>query len=306
MGGTINVESQEGVGTQFTFTIKAGIPEAHRPHVRHAMFDNEVKNILVIDENANNLAILKNQLEYWKLCPTVTSSGEEGLNALASATKYDLIITDLQMPQMDGVELAKKIKQKYHHVPIILLNAVRSGNQKRYGDLFCAVINKPHKQSELHSAIRQTLTSSSSGNSIETLSSKKILSSDFAKKHPMRILLVEDNPINQKLAIRTLQKLGYDEIEVAENGSIAVEKTCSQRFQLVLMDVQMPVMDGLEATRIIRSRNSWQPVIIAMTANAMKGDRETCLAAGMNDYLTKPIKFENLLTALEAADALKK
>jgi CheY-like chemotaxis protein len=116
-----------------------------------------------------------------------------------------------------------------------------------------------------------------------------------------RILLVEDNPVNQRLATRTLQKLGYDEIEIAENGSIAVEKTSKQFFQLILMDVQMPVIDGLTATKVIRSSNICQPVIIAMTANAMKEDREICLKASMDDYVAKPIKFEDLLTALEKA-----
>ncbi|MEO5978042.1 MAG: response regulator [Chryseolinea sp.] len=134
---------------------------------------------------------------------------------------------------------------------------------------------------------------------VEAQKSKQVLSEDFAAKHPLRILVAEDNPVNQKLTLRVLNKLGYEQIVVAQNGLEVVEKFNEQFYDVILMDVQMPKMDGLEATRMIRLKQYHQPVIISMTANAMQGDREECMKAGMDDYISKPVKLEALVSVLE-------
>jgi CheY-like chemotaxis protein len=130
---------------------------------------------------------------------------------------------------------------------------------------------------------------------------RQILSKDFAEKHPLRILIAEDNLVNQMLTIRALSKLGYEDVVVTEDGSEAVERVEMDHFDVILMDIQMPEMDGIEATKIIRNRNGFQPFIISMTANAMQEDRELCLEAGMDDYLPKPVKLDDLVQALERA-----
>jgi CheY-like chemotaxis protein len=301
MGGTINVESQPGVGTTFMFTTKNRVSqESIRQYVNATMAGAEGMNVLVIDDNFTNLTILKSQLEHWKLTPTLASSGSQALKILAAAhEKFDVVITDMQMPDMDGVQLTQQIKVSHPSLPVILLSSIGDESKKKYPELFHAVLNKPVKQQQLNRVIRSAIKREDEVISAEGNKHSQILSAEFATRHPLRLLIAEDNPINQKLIIRVLNKLGYQHIEVANNGLEAVEKFDEQFYDVILMDVQMPEMDGLEATRLIRLKQYHQPVIISMTANAMQGDREECMKAGMDDYISKPVKFEALVTLLE-------
>jgi CheY-like chemotaxis protein len=157
------------------------------------------------------------------------------------------------------------------------------------------------KQQQLCRVIQLALRAEDAIPNNEESKSKQVLLDAFAKEHPLRILLAEDNPVNQKLAVRVLNKLGYGHIEIAQNGVEAIEKYNSDTYDVILMDIQMPEMDGLEATRRIRAQHGRKPIIISMTANVMPEDREACIQAGTNDYIAKPIKLEELVNALRTA-----
>jgi signal transduction histidine kinase/CheY-like chemotaxis protein/ligand-binding sensor domain-containing protein len=300
MGGSIGVESEPGVGTSFGFTVKGRVgQESIRQYVNASLAGNEGKKVLVVDDNATNLTILKNQLEQWKLEPTLASSGSEALQFLAGKKKFDLVITDMQMPDMDGVQLTKLIKSHHASLPVILLSSIGDESKKNHPGLFAAVLNKPVKQQQFSRVLHSVLHPEREVAMVEDQKPKQLLSEDFAIQYPLRILIAEDNPVNQKLTLRVLNKLGYQQIEIAHNGLEAVEKFDEQFFDVILMDVQMPEMDGLEATRMIRLKQYHQPVIISMTANAMQGDKEECIKAGMDDYISKPVKLEILVSVLE-------
>ncbi len=299
MGGSIAVESEAGMGSSFGFTIKSRVSqESTRQYVNASLTGNEGKKVLVVDDNTTNRIILKTQLEQWKLVPTLASSGSEALEILTNKT-FDLVITDMQMPDMDGVELTTLIKAKYNSVPVILLSSIGDESKKTHAALFSAVLNKPVKQMHFSRVLHSVLSPEGKGIQLEELKPKQVLSADFALRYPLQILVADDNPINQKLAIRVLTKLGYEKIEIAQNGLEVIEKLHENFYDVILMDVQMPEMDGLEATRTIRSKHHYQPIIISMTANAMQGDQEECLEAGMDDYISKPIKLEIVVNLLE-------
>ncbi len=301
MSGGITVNSELGVGTTFSFTIKSLMnhQESIRHYVHYNTVGNEGKKVLLIDDNATNRVILKTQLEHWKLLPTLASSGSEALHILSKQERFDLVITDMQMPDMDGLQLSQQIKAKHPSLPIILLSSVGDESKKKYPSLFTSVLNKPVKQQQLNRDIHRALRPEIDDTPIENQKPDQVLTEDFATKYPLRILLADDNPINQKLAVRVLNKLGYQKIEVAQNGLEVMEKFDEQFYDVILMDVQMPEMDGLEATRLIRSKHYHQPIIISMTANAMPEDKEACLKAGMDDYISKPVKLEILVSLLE-------
>jgi CheY-like chemotaxis protein len=300
MGGTISVKSEVGIGTTFTFNIvtNAGV-QSKKQYAHLNTVDNEGKKVLIIDDNLTNLFILKTQLEMWKLVPVVTISGAEALELLEEDKNYHLIITDMQMPQMDGVGIAERIKAILPEIPIILLSSVGDESRTKYPHLFSSVLTKPVKQSQLYNLVQAELKQHGNLPSQQAERKKNaLLSDEFASNFPLNILLAEDNMINQKLATRVLNKLGY-QIEIANNGREAVDMLAKTDYDVVLMDMQMPEMDGLEATRYIRKNNSYQPVIIAMTANALPEDRVNCLEAGMNDYISKPINLETLVKILK-------
>ncbi|MBT1689895.1 hybrid sensor histidine kinase/response regulator [Dawidia soli] len=300
MGGSITVESEMGVGTSFVFTIKGMVSqESIRQYVHTNITGNEGKKVLVVDDNKTNLNILKNQLEQWKLVPMLASSGAEALQILESGDKFDLVITDMQMPDMDGVQFTNAVKANHAQLPVVLLSSIGDESKKNHPDLFAAVLNKPVKQQQFSRVLHSVLRTGNEGVLVEDKKSKQVLSTDFAEKYPLRILVAEDNPVNQKLTTRVLNKLGYMDIVIAPNGLEAVERFDEQFYDVILMDVQMPEMDGLEATRLIRAKHYHQPYIISMTANAMQGDREICMQAGMDDYVSKPIKLESVIVALE-------
>jgi CheY-like chemotaxis protein len=200
----------------------------------------------------------------------------------------------MQMPEMSGIQLAQAIRKIESHTPIILLSSIGDERSKERNGLFSAVLTKPVKQSAFWKITVETLK----GNSSSKLSDKAGAVKEINSTSNMRILIVDDNVVNQKLASRILAKIGYQYDTVAD-GQDAVDVFHDKRHDIILMDVQMPGMDGLEATRIIRQRNGSHPVIIAMTANAMESDREECVNAGMDDYISKPIKKDDMVSMIE-------
>jgi CheY-like chemotaxis protein len=223
-----------------------------------------------------------------------TGSPEEALGWVRGDARFDLAIVDLQMPQMDGVMLASEFRRVRQDLPVVLLSSL-GGAVDVQAEMFAASLTKPVRPSQLYEALLDVV-----GSGIDDSTSRAAAGGtgpEVAAGHPLRILLVEDNAVNQQLALLLLQKLGY-RADVAANGVEALEALERQTYDAVLMDVEMPEMDGLEATRRIRERPSEGPHVIAVTANALQGERERCLAAGMNDYITKPLRLEDLAAAL--------
>jgi len=297
MNGNIIVNSIVGAGTSFHFTIEVEMSTKglfdERPF---DLSDMEGKRILVVDDNKTNRKILEIQLKHWKLTPTMASSAGEALQLL-DVQRTDLVLTDMQMPDMDGIQLTEIIRKKNNKLPVILLSSVGNEIQNKYKHLFLAILTKPVKNKLLFKAI-QSGFQDDAAQKIQHKAVPATLTTEFGEKNPLQILVAEDNLINQKLIVRVLNKLGY-EPQVAENGLQVLLKLKNQSFDVILMDVQMPEMDGLEATQQIRKdRTLLQPVIIAMTANAMQEDKENCFRAGMNDYMSKPIIIQELLEKL--------
>ncbi|WP_256013012.1 PAS domain S-box protein [Desertivirga xinjiangensis] len=306
MGGDISVVSEPGNGACFSFNIelREGQTSGFSQGTGKSNVDLKGKRILVIDDNETNRRILKDQLELWEICVVLTSSGIEALNFLKQDSAFDLVITDMQMPEMDGVELAGKLKDITNSIPVILLSSIGDENKKHYAHLFSSVLSKPVRQQVLFDVIAENLSQKQKVMT-NTSNPAKILSKEFALDHPLRILVAEDNLINQKLIQRILEKLGYTST-LAFNGKEVLAALDNTEFDIILMDIQMPEMDGLEATRIIRSDYDVQPFIVALTANAMEEDKETCLKSGMNDYLSKPIDVKILMDILRSTAALQK
>ncbi|MBC7845929.1 MAG: response regulator [Flavobacterium sp.] len=313
MGGEISVSSELGKGTDFSFNLicKAGndIKEIEEPFDSNV---NEGKKVLVIDDNQTNLTIIKSQLELWKLEPITVNSGPQAFELISSGDiQFDLIITDMLMPEMNGISLAKEIKNIIPNVPIILLSSIGDESKSKYPELFKEVLTKPVKQSQFYALVQKVLQYSDSKNKLEREKSKQkeqekkvFFIETFAKDYPLEILLVEDNLINQKLALWILTKLGYVP-GIANNGKEAIELLEKKEYQVVLMDILMPEMDGFEATHHIRQNHKYQPVIVAMTANALPEDKAECLKQGMDNYISKPIDFNVLLNILrEAAESI--
>lgn len=296
MGGQITVESKPGKGSVFSFNIIANSsPQAAPDFTGNRMTGFEGKQILIVDDNITNCKVLNNQMEKWKLLPVIAHSGKQALEIL-SQISVDLIITDLIMPEMNGIQLSQNIKSLYPKIPIILLNQVNDGRGKELADIFNAIVNKPVQHHKLFDAILNEFRHA--GKTSVNNSTLNQIPGDFSRLYPLRILVAEDNPVNQKWIKKILNKIGY-ECEIAENGKVVLEQVSHDHFDMILMDVQMPEMDGMEATRMIRVCLETQPVIIAMTANVMQGDREECMQSGMNDYISKPVELNELLSMLE-------
>ena len=257
------------------------------------------KRLLVVDDNATNRRILALQTAKWGMVAIDTDAPEKAL-PLLQQQRFDLAILDMHMPGMDGLQLAARIREAGHTLPLVLFTSL--GRQENTSGLFAASLAKPLHQSQLFDTLVTLLAPDGPAKSAAPSAPKPRMDAGMAERHPLRILLAEDNVVNQKLALRLLQQMGY-RADVASNGIEAIECIERQPYDVVLMDVQMPEMDGLEASRRITAR--WQPGerprIVAMTANAMQGDREECLAAGMDDYVTKPIRVDALVQALLGA-----
>jgi two-component system sensor histidine kinase/response regulator len=300
MGGTITVNSEAGKGSTFSFSIittqGVNVPQ-QSPH-----FDMDAhrgKKVLIVDDNLTNLAILRRQFENWGIKPTLAQTGSEALSILLKNADIDLVITDMQMPVMDGLMLAKLIKEQHPKIAIILLSSIGEEVKNDDRNFFTSIMTKPIKQQILRKQVISALQQNNSPMIEEAPKNK--LSVDFCEKHPFRILVAEDNMVNQHVIKHILAKMGYKP-DMVNDGQDAVNALTKARYDVVLMDMQMPNMDGLEATRTIRRQPIMQPVIIALTANAQDSDEEACLQAGMNDYLCKPIKLEDLMHKLEKWD----
>lgn len=298
MGGDINVESQPGTGTTFSFNIiTAPSDQPQRKYVHYNNPEIDGKHILIVDDNQTNRRILNTQLEQWKLVPVLAASGKEALALLNAGSHFDLVISDMHMPEMDGVSLTQLIKQKHPRLPVVLLSSIGDEHARKYPNLFNATLNKPIKQQALYKCIVQELKAKEKTTEVNGNTSN-IKNNNLAERYPLQMLIAEDNIINQRLMVHVLSKLGYQP-ELAEDGQQVLEKMVTYDFDVIFMDVQMPEIDGLETTRIIRRQQAKQPVIIAMTANATKEDQQECLAAGMDDYISKPIQLNKLVTMIE-------
>jgi CheY-like chemotaxis protein len=296
MDGHIGVQSEAGEGSTFYFTINT------MPGINNGIAANNLeiadlkgKKILVVDDNMTNLAVLKRQFENWNLRPILTQSGAEALVALQKDKHVDLVITDMEMPVMDGVMLAKLIKESYPQLPIILLSSIGEEFKNDQRKLFTSIMTKPIKQQVLSKQVFTAIRKRTSAQEEHTVRAK--LSVNFSDKYPYEILIAEDNEVNQHVIKHILGKMGYRPV-IVKNGREAVEAMDDGQHNLILMDMQMPIMDGLEATKVIRSKNIEQPVIIALTANAMDSDQQLCLQAGMDDYICKPVKLDELMNKL--------
>jgi CheY-like chemotaxis protein len=302
MGGKISVESKISKGSTFHFSIRTQKSTlADQTNAIQDMHGFENSKILIVDDNDTNCKILKAQLEHWKLAPVIAKSGEEALDILSQNNAFNLVITDMQMPVMDGVELATLIRGQYPEIPIMLLSSISYIYHKDNPGLFCSILTKPAKQHILAKHILKELSKQITHSVHEPLqpdTSKQKLPDSFSEKYPLNILVAEDNLMNQKLIMKILGKLGY-EPDLAVDGLEALEFVNKKPFDIILMDVQMPKMDGLEATQLIKKRFPDLPVIIAMTANALPADVKICLDAGMDDYVSKPFKLDELVNTLE-------
>lgn len=292
MHGEISVKSTDGKGSVFSFTIKTEAGK-NTPESINYFTDYKGLTVLIADDNETNRLVLKRQLEQWGLNPIVANSGKEALEIFAKEA-IGLVITDMEMPEMSGIKLAKAIKKENEKIPVILLSFVGDEAKKKHPELLSAVLTKPAKQLNLCKAIHTALGGSETQQKDKT---KKSVSDDFAKNHPLRILVAEDNKINQKFIEFILKKLGY-EIDMVHNGIEVLKFMETNTYDVILMDVQMPEMDGFEATSIIKSKPGSHPVIVAMTANAMFEDKELCMENGMDDYLAKPMKIEEVMDLL--------
>jgi signal transduction histidine kinase/CheY-like chemotaxis protein len=303
MGGSMWVESEVGVGSTFHFTIRApaaaGPSRAYLADQQPALQD---RRALIVDDNATNRRILAQQLARWQMSSRETGSPREALDLLVSGETFDVAILDMQMPEMDGLMLAHAVQSlpaPAAGVPLVMLTSLGRAQVYDEQQRFAAVLTKPVKPSALFDALI-SLWSGQPRRVTPAAAHVTGFDATLGQRRPLRILLAEDNATNQKLALRLLERLGYH-ADVVADGREAVAALDRQTYDVVLMDVQMPELDGLEATRQVRERLTAerQPRIIAMTANAMQGDRERCLAAGMDDYVSKPIRVEELVGALE-------
>jgi GAF domain-containing protein/DNA-binding response OmpR family regulator len=301
MGGRMWATSDGiGKGATFHFTIRAPLaqlpPQSRREFIG-TQPELEGRRVLVVDDNATNRRVLDLQMGKWGMVPHATESPAQALRWIEGTEDFDLAILDMHMPEMDGLQLGQRIHASRPNLPLVLFSSL---GRREAGDtegLFSAYLAKPVHQSQLFDTLVGLLAHTEAPKEIKVAKSKT--DPEMAARHPLRILLAEDNVVNQKLALRILTQMGY-RADLASNGVEAVESLVRQTYDVVLMDVQMPEMDGLEASRRINAQ--WpatkRPRIVAMTANAMQGDREMCFAAGMDDYITKPIRVDQLVEAL--------
>ncbi|HEX6138438.1 MAG TPA: GAF domain-containing protein [Casimicrobiaceae bacterium] len=307
MGGHMWARS-DGPGKGSTFFVSIVAPVARLPAAKQQEFVGvqpalQGKRVLIVDDNATNRRALALQTSKWGMTAHACESPHEALRLMDDGEAFDLAIVDMHMPDMDGVALARQMRARRSGLPLVLASSL---GRREIGDderLFEAYLLKPIRQSQLFDTLVAVVGEERPREATPVAAAARY-DARMAARHPLRILLAEDNVVNQKLALRILQQMGY-RADLASNGLEAIESVRRQTYDVVLMDVQMPEMDGLDAAREICAR--WpaneRPRIVAMTANAMQGDRDMCLAAGMDDYMTKPIRVERLVEALTQVPA---
>lgn len=296
MGGSISVESSPGAGSTFSFSIPvAMVPDGGPTDLEQAPLAG--LRVACVDDNATNRRYLSLQLKIWGATAASFDSGSSFLQAAASGEEWDAVLMDFNMPDRDGLAVALDLKKRKasREVPVILLTSGSQASRSLPTGVFARVFTKPVSFGLLHNALAELAGRTQTDRSPEKTGHP-------TRHKPLSILLAEDNPSNQKLLILVLGRLGYTP-DLVSNGREALEAVRSKRYDVVLMDVQMPELDGIAATRAIRAElpPNRQPTIIALTAHASEHDRKLCIAAGMSDYLTKPLRRKSLKEALDRA-----
>jgi CheY-like chemotaxis protein len=330
MGGNIWVESERHVGSTFHFTLVSPAVETKKAATLYDPHPTlQGRTALIVDDNPVVCRILQRTMSEWGMVVTTALSGTEALTIMREQARFDIVVSDMQMPGMSGLTLAKELRKLVAELPVVMTSALGAPMYAAVDNRYLhdlpvmlsptsgandqreamrqlgvkSILFKPVKPSQLHAVLLEHLDKATLGEVTtiveEASKSRATVDGEMGRRHPMNILVVEDNLINQKVALRMLKRLGY-EADVAVNGLEAVRAVHDRRYDDLLMDVQMPEMDGLEATHKIRSEleAADQPYIIAMTAAAMQLDREKCLEAGMDDFLAKPARVEDLAQAL--------
>ena len=315
MGGTISAKSTAGVGSTFSFTIKAAVAQDRRRVPRLSAANITGQRVLVVDDNATNRRVLCAQLSSWGMKPQAARNAEEAMSLLSRDGGFVLAILDLHMPDVDGMTLAQRIRgiEAVQGLPLILLSSSLVQSKDDPARLFNVRLMKPVRQSKLFDSIVRILDRADASDRSDLGTGPGLHAVPMTA--PLKILVADDNEVNRKVARLVLRRIGY-EAAFVENGVEAVDAVSAawdteDAFDLVLMDVHMPEMDGLQATRRIRRvalrhPDRVAPRIVAMTADAMPEDREICLEAGMDDYLTKPLDFDAVRAMLEKTAALRK
>lgn len=309
MGGKIWVESEPGKGSNFHFTAALRPGNAQEIEAGNIAPPEMLRGVktLIVDDNKTNRRILAGMLKHWDMESREVEGGEQALAELSRAWEsgepYQLILTDMHMPHMDGFRLIERIRERPELATatiMMLTSAGHKGDAARCQEFgVAAYLLKPIRQSELREAVARALGARAETRPIPLIT-RYSLQDAREPEGMLRVLVAEDNAVNQLLAVRLLEKRGH-RVVVANNGREAIDELKKQAFDLILMDVQMPEMDGLEATKAIRNgeKNGARLPVIALTAHAMKGDEDRCLAAGMDGYLTKPIRPRELDNVLE-------
>lgn len=318
MSGTIWVESKLGEGTTFFFTIATSVADPESTGISEAMSlagrDLQGKQVLIIDDNATNRRVLSLQARGFGLEPIAVASGREGLDLLRQCTlevrvatvPYSLVLIDVHMPGMDGFEVARAIRNdlRLATLPIVFVSSTDLVANHELDELDATCLTKPIKQSSLFDVIMRSL-------SLVTVRTSRLpppitFDNTLGQRIPLRILLAEDNAVNQKVALLILSRLGY-RADCAANGYEVLDAVTKRPYDVILMDVHMPELDGLEATRRLRRKGPWltSPRIIAMTADVMQEGREACMEAGMDDFVSKPIRLAELVAAIERCSGIR-
>ena len=306
MGGDMTVVSELDRGSVFQFMIPAQVAELEVEPVLLSAETLKGRSLLVVDDNKTNRRVMELAGQRWGMLVTAAADAGAALNLLGEGKVFDVLVLDFQMPEMDGVMLARELDLRNIKIPRLLMTSLglRSDMSAAERDLFKLCLSKPVKPALFQKALLQMLNPNPTTVTEPSASQKSNL--QLADRLPLHLLVADDNSINQKVALRLLAQVGY-RAEVANNGLEVLQALATKHYDIVFMDVQMPEMDGLEASRQVRVieaepgrfMNPGRHVIIAMTANAMKGDREKCLASGMDDYIPKPVRAEVLYAAIE-------
>jgi CheY-like chemotaxis protein/HPt (histidine-containing phosphotransfer) domain-containing protein len=296
MGGGIAVDSEPGRGSTFTFTFVLESSDAPVRAAGTAALGD--KRVLIVDDNTTNLRLLRSHAEAWRMTSRDTTSPHQALAWLEAGELFDVALFDYRMPGIDGIELARRAHAIHPGMRIVLLSSFGRPNESNGRIGIAGFLTKPIRRSALASALSSVVGGSWS----ETRPRSLTQGPQLAMHHPLRILLAEDNSVNQKVADRMLGRLGY-RVDIVGNGAEAVDACKRQPYDVVLMDLHMPVLDGLEASQAIARREprAERPYIIALTASALDEERRRCFAAGMDDYVSKPVSIDQLSAALRRA-----